>query len=186
MLLFFITYSVFSQKKIDSLNCKFSQDIIYSNWTSGGLVFTVENLNTEKIDTLIQLSGYCKLQNCFSNDSVAVFCLDNYSEFSFYLFKKEKDNWKSYSIIGVPGLFPNIGVVEDGKKYESYSHRLVSVDQINSILTIYQANKKGELTEFEIYDVIFRIDTTPKENPIFKGTAKTCTLIIEKKTLRND
>jgi hypothetical protein len=186
LLLCIFSCRVYSQGEIQSLSCKFSQEIIYSNKTNNGLTFAVKNVKTEKIDTILKFPPAYTLQNCFCNDSMSILSINIYSELTIYILKKEAGKWESYPVVGLPIVFPNVGLVEEGKKYEMYSHSLTSIDQIYSKLTVYQANEKGELIEVEKYIVIYRIDLNPIENPIFKGSAKICKLFTLKKTLRYD
>jgi hypothetical protein len=124
---------------------------------------------------------------CFCNDSIATFFIDDHDEPIVLIFGHKNGKWKFISSIGLNPIFPLVGMLIDNKIYEGYKHKMTDINHIESELTIFQAdNKNRRLNKIEKYDVVFKIDFNLVENPIFKGTAKICTLITEKKTLRND
>lgn len=131
---------LFSAKKVESL----------------GVLYYVTNTTTKKIDSLLISQTGSNVEKCFCNDTLASFYVNNYPSPEIEKFQMENGKWKYLNTITLPPIFPMIGMLEEDKNYERYSHQLVSINKVISELTILKA-KDQKLTPIESYSIEYRI-----------------------------
>lgn len=165
-----------------SIQAIFAQDLTEVRCESGhtafsgkvipglGFAYIVTDTESSVQDTLL-VADYAK--SCICNDTLGVFLTNRDEHPAIEYFKLEKQGWKWQKPIYLPPGFPLIGVLTEGKVYESSSHTLVSTDKLVSELTIRKA-VNGRLVTLQTYSMEFRVDT---ENG---------SLIVEKKVLKAD
>lgn len=135
-----------------------------------GVMYTVTNTESSQKDTLL-IADYAK--SCFCNDTLGVFLTDRDEHPSIQYFKLGQQGWKYQGHIALPPGFPLIGMLTEGKVYESSSHTLVSTHKMASELTLRKA-VDGRLVTLQTYSMEFQID--PNDGR----------LIVEKNALKAD
>ncbi|MFN0212989.1 MAG: hypothetical protein ACKVT2_01930 [Saprospiraceae bacterium] len=137
-----------------------------------GVLYIINDSMNQKKDTLLVSQTGADVKNCFCNDTMATFYVDDYPSPKIKIFRLSDERWNYANTIPLPPKFPPVGAVRNGKKYEKYEHTLISVDRVVSELIVMVRDEiKRKLVPIENYSVEFRVSPNGK------------TLIIDKKKL---
>jgi hypothetical protein len=172
-MLLFLTFLGFISFKVQSQilgSCK-SNNLVFSAKLTEELavLYYVTDSISKKTDSLLLSRVGKDVKNCFCNDTLARFYLENVPRPMVLNFQLKEGKWKymSFTSLGQTALM--VGVLFEGRKYEKYRHQLVSIDKIISELTILTA-RESKLIPTEKYAIEYRISNEKNE------------LILEKKT----
>ncbi|MBL7807282.1 MAG: hypothetical protein JNN28_05695 [Saprospiraceae bacterium] len=155
-------------------SCKTNNLVFSAKYMEGlGVLYYATNLTTRTTDSMLISQTGSSVTNCFCNDTIASFYVDNYPSPEVKNFKWEKNKWKYINTVTLPQKFPMVGILQENKKYERYTHQLVSIDKVVSELTILMA-KDRKLTPIERYGLEYRLIPEKGE------------LLVEKKTQKNE
>jgi hypothetical protein len=162
-------YSFLISQNSTALTCNAGQYMFSAKVVNNlGLIYTVTDVRNQKTDTM--LISYSTAKTCFCNDTLAVF-LTEHGDIEY--FRLNKDGWKWGKAIHLPEQDLLVGILKEGKEYETSSHTLVSTHKIVSELYIRQCNNQ-KLIPLKKYSIEYRIDT---ENGV---------LLVDKKVLQDE
>lgn len=106
---------------------------------------------------------------------MATFYVDDYPWPKLKIFRLGHEGWKYHNTIPLLPKFPNVGVLTSGKRYDKYTHTLISTERVVSDLIVMERDEgKRSLVLIEQYSVEFRIGSDGK------------TLIVDPKTRINE
>jgi hypothetical protein len=128
-----------------------------------GVIFTESHLNESKIDTIgaISTGPYGWLQ-CVGNDSCISYFRDG-GKVSCIRFEYVSDHWQMY-FLTLPPVFPLVGAIFPGKKYENYRYTFLDNGQVEALKRIF-ITTIGALPDkpSEQYKVLFEFDKAKKQ-----------------------
>ncbi len=133
------------------------------------VLYYVTDSISKKTDSLLRSYIGKDVKNCFCNDTLARFYLEDVPLPRILNFQLKEGKWKymSFTSLGQTALM--VGMLFEGKKYEKYRHQLVSIDKIISELTILTA-RESKLIPTEKYAIEYRISREKNELMLEKKT----------------
>ena len=151
-------------------SCKINNLVFSAKLTEEpALLYYVTDSISKKTDSLLLSYTGWDVKNCFCNDTLARFYVNNYPFPTVKTFQLKDGKWEYMRGGDLPQIGLMVGVLEDGKQYEKYTHELVAIDKVISKLTILKAIDQT-LIPTEKYTIEYRISKENNE------------LILEKKT----
>ena len=151
-------------------SCKINNLVFSAKLTEEpAVLYYVTDSISKKTDSLLLSYIGKDVKNCFCNDTLARFYLEDVPLPRVLNFHLKEGKWKYMRGTSLPQIGLMVGVLEDGKQYEIYIHELVAIDKVISKLTILKAIDQT-LIPIQKYTIEYRISGEKNE------------LILEKKT----
>ncbi len=164
MFFLFISKSLSAQDSV-LLQLRTNNAIHQAIWSPNlkSVIFTKSNLNKPKIDTIgsISTGPYGWLQ-CVGNDSCISYFRSG-GKVSCIRLEYVSNHWQMYYLT-LPPVFPLVGAIFPGEKYEKYRYTFLENGQVEAIKMVYIAttydlpNKPNEQ-----YKVLFEFDKAKKQ-----------------------
>lgn len=136
--------------------CKTGKWIFTTTQGKSGIVYAFTDTTSQKTTTRAIDMMYADMSKCMCNDSFVTVYVNIFQLPSIHQFQLFENEWRDIEVNYFPEIFPMVGMLRDGERYENNLYELIDIDRVVCQRTILKAND-GILAPIEKYVIEYKI-----------------------------